>query len=408
MRAVQEAAGGRRTRQPGRRARCTKLRGESAPRPHSILMRRGDAGSVRRCRRPSAGSSIGSTSSIRTPTTELHFQNAVRAARRDDPLGAVHRRAREPDHAGAVCTLSRRRPRWRAPTPDELEPQIQSTGFFRMKSRALRAMAQALVDRHRRRGARLDGRARGAAGRRPQDRQRRPGPRARRAGLPVDRHVLRVANRIGLVRSDDPVVVEAALTCECFRRSAGRARRTRSSCTAGASAGREPLCDRCLVRDVCDYFRRSGVGTAQGPEAHDRRGGSTVDDARRFRQLVDEALETIPTGFPRRDAEHRDRRSRTSRRRAARRGRASSRPTRCSGLYQGTPLTERQWAHGNVLPDKITLFQGPIEDIERRRRRRGRRDRRDAHPRDRALLRVVRRGDRGHRGAILAGRCGRR
>jgi predicted Zn-dependent protease with MMP-like domain len=32
------------------------------------------------------------------------------------------------------------------------------------------------------------------------------------------------------------------------------------------------------------------------------------------------------------------------------------------GLYQGTPLTERQWAHGNVLPDKVTLFQRPIED----------------------------------------------
>jgi predicted Zn-dependent protease with MMP-like domain len=32
------------------------------------------------------------------------------------------------------------------------------------------------------------------------------------------------------------------------------------------------------------------------------------------------------------------------------------------GLYQGTPLTERQWAHGNVLPDKITLYQWPIED----------------------------------------------
>lgn len=32
------------------------------------------------------------------------------------------------------------------------------------------------------------------------------------------------------------------------------------------------------------------------------------------------------------------------------------------GLYEGTPLTERQWAHGNVLPDKITLFQNPIED----------------------------------------------
>ena len=37
-------------------------------------------------------------------------------------------------------------------------------------------------------------------------------------------------------------------------------------------------------------------------------------------------------------------------------------PDTLLGLYEGTPLTERQWAHGNVLPDKITLFQNPIED----------------------------------------------
>jgi len=37
-------------------------------------------------------------------------------------------------------------------------------------------------------------------------------------------------------------------------------------------------------------------------------------------------------------------------------------PDTLLGLYQGTPLTERQWAHGNVLPDKITLYQKPIED----------------------------------------------
>ena len=45
-------------------------------------------------------------------------------------------------------------------------------------------------------------------------------------GLPVDRHVLRVANRIGLVKSDDPVKVEAQLA-RCCRPIAGRARRTR-------------------------------------------------------------------------------------------------------------------------------------------------------------------------------------
>jgi predicted Zn-dependent protease with MMP-like domain len=37
-------------------------------------------------------------------------------------------------------------------------------------------------------------------------------------------------------------------------------------------------------------------------------------------------------------------------------------PDTLLGLYEGIPLTERQWAHGNALPDRITLFQGPIED----------------------------------------------
>ena len=32
------------------------------------------------------------------------------------------------------------------------------------------------------------------------------------------------------------------------------------------------------------------------------------------------------------------------------------------GLYQGTPLTERRWDHGNDLPDRVLLFQRPIEE----------------------------------------------
>lgn len=32
------------------------------------------------------------------------------------------------------------------------------------------------------------------------------------------------------------------------------------------------------------------------------------------------------------------------------------------GLYQGVPLTERAWAHGNLLPDRIVLFQQTIEE----------------------------------------------
>ena len=32
------------------------------------------------------------------------------------------------------------------------------------------------------------------------------------------------------------------------------------------------------------------------------------------------------------------------------------------GLYTGVPLTERGWAHGNALPDRITLYQCTIEE----------------------------------------------
>jgi predicted Zn-dependent protease with MMP-like domain len=32
------------------------------------------------------------------------------------------------------------------------------------------------------------------------------------------------------------------------------------------------------------------------------------------------------------------------------------------GLYQGTPLPERRWGYGNALPDRISIYQFPIED----------------------------------------------
>ena len=64
-------------------------------------------------------------------------------------------------------------------------------------------------------------------------------------GLPVDRHVLRVANRIGIAEGDDPVRSRRS----CARAAAGRcgrSPRTCRSCTAAASAGPKPLCDAVL------------------------------------------------------------------------------------------------------------------------------------------------------------------
>jgi len=31
------------------------------------------------------------------------------------------------------------------------------------------------------------------------------------------------------------------------------------------------------------------------------------------------------------------------------------------GLYQGVPLPAREWNYGNVLPDRIVIYQRPIE-----------------------------------------------
>jgi len=80
-----------------------------------------------------------------------------------------------------------------------------------------------------------------------------------------------------------------------------------------------------------------------------------------FRVLVDEALETIPKRF--RDAMQNiaivvnDEPSAEQLESVE-----IEPPDTLLGLYEGIPLPERQWAHGNTLPDKITLFQRPIED----------------------------------------------
>ena len=143
-------------------------------------------------------------------------------------------------------------------TTDELEPQIQATGFFRAKSRSLAGMAAAVVERH---GGEVPGTMDELVG--------LPGVGRKTAnvvlghalgvpGIPVDRHVLRVANRIGLASSDDPEVVEQQLGAamppeEWTRMSDTLILHGRRICKP------KPLCDRCAVADDCNYYRALGV-----------------------------------------------------------------------------------------------------------------------------------------------------
>jgi endonuclease-3 len=142
--------------------------------------------------------------------------------------------------------------------PAALEAQIRATGFFRMKSRSLLGMARALVAEHR--------------GQVPAEMQALialPGVGRKTAnvvlghalgvpGLPVDRHVLRVANRIGLVHSEDPEQVERAL---CAKLPPERwVRASDVLILHGRRVCRPlPLCDRCAVRTVCAYYRQLGI-----------------------------------------------------------------------------------------------------------------------------------------------------
>lgn len=81
----------------------------------------------------------------------------------------------------------------------------------------------------------------------------------------------------------------------------------------------------------------------------------------RFRALVAEAIDTIPSSFAREirnvaivveDEAPPDLRAEME----------MGPDEVLLGLYQGTPLPERRWDHGNDLPDRITLFQRTIED----------------------------------------------
>jgi endonuclease-3 len=77
-------------------------------------------------------------------------------------------------------------------------------------------------------------------------------------GFPVDLHVFRVGNRIGLIHTDDAVKAETAL-CALLPPE----RWTRASDTLILHGRRicrpTPMCDMCQVREGCEYFKKLGA-----------------------------------------------------------------------------------------------------------------------------------------------------
>ncbi len=144
-------------------------------------------------------------------------------------------------------------------TAEDIEPLIHSTGFYRAKAKSLLGMARALVDEHK-----------GEVPNTMEALVELPGVGRKTAnvvlghalgvpGLPVDRHVLRVSNRIGIASSDDPEEVEQQLggalpPAEWTKASDTLILHGRRICKP------KPLCDQCVVRDDCDFYRTLVAG----------------------------------------------------------------------------------------------------------------------------------------------------
>jgi endonuclease III len=138
-----------------------------------------------------------------------------------------------------------------AADPAELETIIQSTGFFRNKTRSLMGMATALVERFG-----------GEVPHQLSDLVTLPGVGRKTGnvvrsvamgepGLPVDTHVLRLSRRLGLTEQTDPVKVELELNpmVRADERGALSLRlilHGRRVCTS-----RKPRCDVCVLADIC-------------------------------------------------------------------------------------------------------------------------------------------------------------
>ena len=169
----------------------------------------------------------------------------------------------------------------------ELEPQIVSTGFFRQKSKALVGMARQLVADHD-----------GVVPANLEALTALPGVGRKTAnvvlghalgvpGLPVDRHVLRVATRIGVASGKTAEAVETEL-CDHLPKSMWTLASDVQILHGRRICRPTPRCDACDVRLDCDYYlglgqtRASrGAGAERRPRQRDRHDPRAVRTPRR-------------------------------------------------------------------------------------------------------------------------------
>jgi endonuclease-3 len=151
---------------------------------------------------------------------------------------------------------------------EDVEDIIRSTGFFRAKARSIVGCARAVAGEHG-----------GEVPRSLEALVELPGIGRKTAnvvlghaydvaeGIAVDTHVLRVSNRLGIARGDDPVVVEQQLMGMIPKERWTRTTdllifHGRKICIA-----RRPLCGSCPVFALCRWPHRQAFATGGPPRA---------------------------------------------------------------------------------------------------------------------------------------------
>ena len=140
--------------------------------------------------------------------------------------------------------------------PEELQEMIRSTGFFRNKTKSLLGMSRAIVEKHS-----------GTVPQTMEELVKLPGVGRKTAnvvlgnafgrdeGVVVDTHVSRLSQRLGLSRESEPVKIEQDLMALFPREQWTMLAHLLISHGRQICDARRPLCEKCVVSDLCPSSR---------------------------------------------------------------------------------------------------------------------------------------------------------
>jgi endonuclease-3 len=177
-------------------------------------------------------------------------------------------------------------PRLAAAPVRQIEPLIRGTGYYHVKARAIRACAQEIIDRFG-----------GTVPRTMDELLTLPsvGPKTANCvlvfgyglpGVPVDTHVHRISNRLGVVRTRSPEETEQRLRATVPERYWNPVNPLMVQHGQNLCRPRNPLCPRCPIAAMCATGRALAEGRKpprpeDAPRAPRRPGSRTARRTRR-------------------------------------------------------------------------------------------------------------------------------